>query len=235
MHLIALHTHGWLQTGPKFLYLQSSKIYNSLAFILPNTKGSKRIGPHNIDIISLLVGSLLGDAYGERLASGSVRFTFKQSVIHKEYLFWLYEVFRTNGICSNNLPLISKHKNYFAYYFITYSFSNFIWIYKMFYTHNKIKHVPTNISQYLTPLALAVWIMDDGTWKESGVRIATHSFQFREVELLKSVLESKFNLKVTLHTNNTKKVLYIKNESMSNLRSIVLPHFHKSMYYKLGI
>jgi ubiquinol-cytochrome c reductase cytochrome b subunit len=177
----------------------------------------------------------LGDAQGERLASGSVRFTFKQSVIHKEYIFWLSEFFRINGLCSNNLPLVSKHNNYLAYYFITYSFSNFIWIYKMFYTHNKIKRVPLNIHDYLTPLALAIWIMDDGTWKESGVRIATHSFKITEVELLRSVLESKFNLKVTLHTNNTKKVLYIKNESMNNLRSIILPHFHKSMYYKLGL
>jgi hypothetical protein len=84
---LTLHQHGWLQTGPKFLYIQSSQFYNTLAVILPNTKGSKRIGPHNIDIISLLVGSLLGDAHGERLASGSVRFTFKQSVIHKDYIF----------------------------------------------------------------------------------------------------------------------------------------------------
>jgi len=29
-------------------------------------KASKRIGPHNEDIISVLVGSLLGDCYGNR-------------------------------------------------------------------------------------------------------------------------------------------------------------------------
>jgi hypothetical protein len=31
----------------------------------------------------------------------------------------------------------------------------------MFYKHGK-KEISSNIEQYITPLALAVWIMDDG-------------------------------------------------------------------------
>jgi len=53
-------------------------------------KAKNRIGPHNEEIISILVGSLLGDCYGERLLNGGVRFRFKQSVIHKDYLFFFY-------------------------------------------------------------------------------------------------------------------------------------------------
>lgn len=45
-----------------------------LAFILPNFDGAKRIGPHNLDIISGLVGSLLGNGCVEREKSGGVRF-----------------------------------------------------------------------------------------------------------------------------------------------------------------
>jgi LAGLIDADG DNA endonuclease family len=59
----------------------------NLAFIIPNISAIKRIGPHNEDIISILVGSLLGDGYAERLNHGGVRFTFKQSNIHKDYFF----------------------------------------------------------------------------------------------------------------------------------------------------
>jgi hypothetical protein len=59
----------------------------NLAFIIPNIRAIKRIGPHNEDIISVLVGSLLGDGYAERLNNGGVRFTFKQSDIHKDYFF----------------------------------------------------------------------------------------------------------------------------------------------------
>jgi hypothetical protein len=57
-----------------------------LAIIIPNIRAKKRIGPHNEDIISVLVGSLLGDAHAERLYNGGVRFKFRQSIIHKDYI-----------------------------------------------------------------------------------------------------------------------------------------------------
>jgi hypothetical protein len=50
-------------------------------------KASKRIGPHNEDVISVLVGSLLGDSYGNRRSIEGTRFCYRQSIIHKEYLF----------------------------------------------------------------------------------------------------------------------------------------------------
>jgi hypothetical protein len=50
-------------------------------------RAKNRIGPHNQDVISIIVGSLLGDAYcNKRLIEGS-RICFRQSSIHKDYLF----------------------------------------------------------------------------------------------------------------------------------------------------
>jgi len=153
MHLIALHdSAGWLLTGPKFLYIKSSSstLKGSLAFILPNFNADKRIGPHHKDIVSFLVGSLLGDGYAERMSSGGVRFTFRQSAIRKEYLFWLHNFLNTRGYCSNNLPIyytqITGDKLLGYYRFGTYRFTSLLWLYKLFYTHNKIKVIPTNIA-----------------------------------------------------------------------------------------
>jgi hypothetical protein len=42
-----------------------------------------RIGPHNIDIISVIIGSLLGDSYGNSKTIDGVRFAYKQSIVHK--------------------------------------------------------------------------------------------------------------------------------------------------------
>ena len=109
-----------------------------------------------------------------------------------------------------------------------------MWLYKLFYTNNKVKVVPNNISELLTPLALAIWIMDDGTWKP-GVRIATNCFTKEEVELLSLALDSKFNLKSSLHKNNSNYQLYIKQESLPLLRKLVLPYMVPSMHYKLGL
>jgi hypothetical protein len=77
--------------------------------------------------------------------------------------------------------------------------------------------------------------MDDGTRKKPGVRIATNCFTKQEVELLKLTLEIKFNLKSSLHKNNDKYQLYIKQESIPLLRELVLPYFVPSMLYKLGL
>lgn len=109
MHLIALHERaGSLVLGPKFLYMKPTSLLSEaavLSFIIPNTRANKRIGPHNEDILSVLVGSLLGDGCAERSLSGGVRFIFRQSISHKDYLFWLYKFFNDRGYCSNNLPL----------------------------------------------------------------------------------------------------------------------------------
>ena len=134
--------------------------------------------------------------------NGGVRFIFRQSIRHKDYLFWLYEFFNNRGYTSNNLPIGYTQKSgdnlYIAYRFGTYYYTSFIWLYKLFYNNNKKKVIPKNIADYLTPLALAVWIMDDGTLKKPGVRIATNCFTLEEVELLKLALENKFNLKCSL-------------------------------------
>jgi hypothetical protein len=50
-------------------------------------KAKNRIGPHNKDVISVIIGSLLGDAYGnKRFVEGTIIY-FRQGIIHKEYLF----------------------------------------------------------------------------------------------------------------------------------------------------
>lgn len=240
MHLISLHDGAGSILGPKFFYFKSSFSFKaSLAFILPNFKPHSRIGPHNEDVISVLVGSLLGDGHAERLQSGGVRFRFRQQAKHKEYIFWLYDFFNTRGYCTNNLPVLYEQKYgdkiYSAYRFGTYGYSSWMWLYKLFYTNSKIKRVPKNIVDLLTPLALAIWIMDDGTLKQPGVRIATNCFTKQEVELLALVLETKFNLRCTLQKNNKKYQLYIKQESIPLLKKLILPYMVPSMLYKLGL
>ena len=79
--------------------------------------------------------------------------------------------------------------------------------------------------------------MDDGGWTNSGVRISTNSFELKEVELLNDVLKSKYNLDTTIQKIWIKDQysIYIKKQSVPNLRNIIGPYIHTSMLYKLGI
>lgn len=124
MHLIALHdTAGLLFTGPKFIYMKSSStlLKASLSFILPNIKPA----PY---VISVLVGSLLGYGFGEREKSGGVRFRFRQSIVLKDYLFWLHNFLYTRGYCFNLLPVIyTPGEKVLEYYrFGTYKFTSLL-------------------------------------------------------------------------------------------------------------
>ena len=207
-------------------------------------KAKNRIGPHDKDVISVIIGSLLGDAYGNKRYVEGTRFCYRQSVKHKEYLFWLYRFFNNRGYSSNLKPRIYTRllknngfiKEYYGYEFNTFTFRSFDWIYKMFYKNGK-KRIHSNLGSFLTPLALAVWISDDGCWVKSGTRISCNSFTLKEVELLIEIINQNFGLKSNIQKISTPNQysIYIQNKSIPLLKKIVSPYIHSSMLYKLGL
>jgi ubiquinol-cytochrome c reductase cytochrome b subunit len=107
-----------------------------------------------------------------------------------------------------------------------------------------IKIVPLNISEFLTPLGLAHWIMGDGYWDKSQntTDICTDNFTLEEVELLIKVLDEKFDLLSTVkrRIKLNKEVCWrirfsSKSENITKLRLLVKPYIIPSMYYKLNI
>jgi len=87
-----------------------------------------RIGPHNIDIISIIYGLLLGDGYASNRTGEGVRIAIKQSEVHKEYLVFLYNFFYDRGYCTNieprkyTRPIKGMDRFYLGYEFNTYTF-----------------------------------------------------------------------------------------------------------------
>lgn len=232
---------GFIQSRSLFISnLQKNK---QRYYHISNIKSKNRIGPHNFDVISVIIGSMLGDAYANKRSGEGVRICYSQSIVHKEYLFWLYNFFYTRGYASNLPPrqysrtIQSKPGMiYYGFEFNTFTFTSFNWIHKMFYKNGK-KIIPLNIAEYITPLALAVLIMDDGGWANNGIRIATNSFQLKQIELLSEVLKSKYNLETTVQKLSVKNLysIYIKKQSINDIRELLLPYIHPSMLYKLGI
>src|SRR5947209_208963 len=81
-----------------------SKISYNNAMFHTRVKAANRIGPHHEDVISVIVGSLLGDCYANKRSVEGTRLCYRQSIVHKDYLFWLYEFFYSRGYCSNLEP-----------------------------------------------------------------------------------------------------------------------------------
>ena len=206
-------------------------------------------------MISVLVGCLLGDCYAAKskaLVPGT-SFRFAQSIRHKDYLFYLYEFFYSRGYCTKAGPreyrrtLINASnvsKTYYGYEFDVFTFSSLNWLYDMFYSEGR-KIISPELINYLTPMALAFLIMDDGGWVSGSksVRISTNNFTKEEVQLLSQMFKTKFDLDCTVqllskgegNTPKDKYSIYIKVASLPKLKELVLPYMIPSMRYKLGL
>nr|YP_010218785.1 hypothetical protein LK370_mgp038 [Morchella brunnea]UBU98592.1 hypothetical protein [Morchella brunnea] len=107
-------------------------------------------------------------------------------------------------------------------------------LYNLFYV-NGIKIIPHNIYELLTPVALAHWVMGDGSKKKYGLTLCSNSYSIPDVVLLMNVLMIKYGLVCTLHLDKGKPTIYIAAKSMKSLRTIVAPHMVPSMQYKIGL
>ena len=83
--------------------LDSYTYLNVLPLKQIRCRSSKRIGPHNIDIVSIIVGSILGEGYLEKHGNG-YRLCFQQEYSHKGYITYLHNYLSTRGY-TNTKPL----------------------------------------------------------------------------------------------------------------------------------
>lgn len=230
------------------LYFSKYDFFNIASLIMPlrttsknKIKGLQRIGPHDQIIYSIIFGSLLGDGHAEKRNGGlGTRISFYQESTHLSYLLWLHSLLSSKGYCNETLPKIqtrlgTRGRVRKTLRFHTWTYTSFNFIHDLFYPSNKIKQVPHNIAEYLTPLALAIWIMDDGAKVSKGLKFCTNSFSYSDCLLLVDVLHLNFKLKSSVQsagvTNQYR--IYIWKESMPVLREIVSPYIVPEMKYKL--
>jgi len=191
------------------------------------------------DIHNILIGSLLGDLHiNKQRNSINSRLMFKQGLLNEKYILHLYDLFRhycgSDPKYSSNPHVKSGNINK-NISFNSYSLPCFNYYHDLFYV-DKVKRVPLNIGELLTPVGLAYWAMDDGCKLKNNFVLCTDSYSFSEVELLIKVLKDNFDLNCTyLIRNEDQYRIYIKLDSMGKFRSIVTPHFCQSMMYKLTV
>ena len=216
------------------------------AFYSARIKSFQRIGPHNIDILSIICGSLLGNGCAENRLN-STRFHIHCGAKNIEYIMWLHAYLSKKGYCALKKPAILKqigkrNKLYYSIKMRTWAFSSFNYIHQMFY-QNKIKVVPnlTFLKEFCTPLTLAIWFMDQGgKCNKADVLFHTNCFLKEEVQILQQFLLEKYKLESTLHKrfpsdSNRGYIIYICKSDLPLFIQIVKPYIVPSMYYKLGL
>lgn len=185
----------------------------------------------------IIVGLLLGDGHLETQNGLTYRLKVEHSFKQNDYVDWLYDNFR-EWVNQHPRQRIkdSFGKEFTSYGFTTYSSGSLRFYGQQFYS-GKRKVIPKLIKKLLTPLSLAIWFMDDGSWKSNKHRtyiIHTLGYDRQELNLMKRILEEKFGITTGIHRQYNGLRLYIMSSSASQFRNIIEPYVIPSMRYKLG-
>jgi recombination protein RecA len=177
----------------------------------------------------ILIGTLLGDAHIE-LGSHHPRIKIEHSIAQREYVDWKYHELR-------NL-VRAKPRERTRRYGTSYGF-NTLALRELWSLHEifgKKKELPNDIGNLITPLALAIWFMDDGSVKSkecNGLYFQTQGYSSKSRELLIELLQNKYRIESYVVQDNR---LYLPARSgAENLRKVINELVIPGMRYKLGI
>jgi len=222
--------------------IYSGLFFSSLPLIKPKRLTKDERSNFNLpeDLKNISVGLILGDLNIHKLRVNA-RLCFKQGLVHKDYLFHLFDLFQNfcSSVPKTCNPAVDGRtgKVYPFVYFKTYSLFCFTELYELFYTASGKKLVPLNIGELLTPIGLAYWIADDGCFCKSSQRVilCTESFTLKEVNLLMEALNNKWNLESYKVSKGSGYRIIVPRRSLSILQSLLGPIMPSMMLHKVGL
>ena len=175
---------------------------------------------------SLIVGTLLGDAY-IRTDGETSRLELHHSTKQVEYCKWkssmlpsLLFQFRYSNTYSKKYQ-----KDYYSFHATS---SRLECLNEFKYD---IKGINPNWLKYYNELSLAVHYMDDGSKAGNSHRLATHSFNKEDLVYFVDFCFKKFGIKWTINKEN---FLYLPTKYSLKFRSIVQPFIHPTLMYKIS-
>lgn len=192
------------------------------------------------EVLEIFFGKILGDGYLDK--SGALRFC--HSGKQKEYIEYCYKFFQKYTASPIKSTLRQKKESENIHEELTFATRSIFKDYlNIFYTYDstnkRIKVIPSNIEEYITPCSLAFWIMDDGMKNHKQLGLCTHSFTKEENILLMTVLEKKFQLVCKLHIQKDHRYpdkiwYFIRIYNVEKVWALVKDYIIPSMHYKFG-
>lgn len=219
--------------SPKWLNLNKYTIFNQIINIAC-TKGA--VNNNNVKGTSLIIGSLLGNSYLEKNEKG-VRIVFIKCSGNIEYLIKFYSYLSKIGFYKIKKPVLNKvisKNNKLLYYWRveSYYLTEFDWLYEMFYKDNR-KTIPSNLKDYLTPLTLTIWYLDNTDKLYLSSRQCFH-LNSENLNYISQALKDKFDIITSYRLESKGKVVFYIENPLSNFRETVKPYISSSLQYKLN-
>lgn len=184
-----------------------------------------------------IVGCLLGDGC---LYKDNKKQNFKLSFGHceKQEQYFHYKISIMDPFINNYRKNVDKRGNSIMLQTTTICHQDLNMFGNMFYNEAREKIIPDNLDIFLTPLALAIWVQDDGNLKNNvNMRICSQGFTKIQNEKLKQYLKTCFDLNCKVVEYKYKNKLYyfisFNKENTQKLSNIIRPYVIESMKYKI--
>lgn len=198
---------------------------------------------------AIIVGKLLGEGHLESRKGVVYRLKVEHSIRQKEYVDWLYKELKSlvrtkpySRVQKGTLPYKNKHYVGIKYGFVTYSLASLRFYGQQFYSNSGKKVIPKIVHKLLTPLSIAIWYLDDGSYisnRHKTFIIHTSGYPRKDLRILQQAL-TKFGIKTKLHRQRREEGIrwriYVLSESREKFRKMIEPIVAQipSMRYKLG-
>jgi len=212
----------------------NSKLIKEYKNYLPTTLPQK--------YFSIILGHMLGDVslkHNSNTKQTCIKFEWGKQA-YADYVYGLLKPYILSP------PRVQTRKNasgnlVTTYCFQTISHRSFNVFYDLFIVEGKKTVIKGLIKNYLTPLALATWYMDDGSLTDyrsghgQGVQLHTQGFTKEAVEQMVTELNDKyqFNCWMRLVKKGRLPIICLPSESYSLFYEIVKDYVDSSMIHKL--
>lgn len=187
----------------------------------------------------ILVGTLLGDGHLETQNGGrTYRLKIEHSLKQQFYVSWLHEQFQfwVRTTPKNKVKFV-QGKQVLNYGFQTLSVAQFRFYGFQFYGSSR-KVIPKRVARWLTPLAVAVWFMDDGSYKSKqhhSLILNTHCYSRSELNKLIDIFDKKWDIEANLRPQKDGLQLMFNGPNAVKLKKLIEPFVLPEFSYKFGI
>jgi ubiquinol-cytochrome c reductase cytochrome b subunit len=184
------------------------------------------------------IGMVLGDAsITKQNTHASIK--IEQGYIQQSLVIHLYDILASH--CFMTAPgtriessTSSRAGKIKSYWFKTWAIPQFTILWELLYVNNIKTIQPGLILNYVSPVALAFWIICDGSRSGNVVTLHTQSFTWAENEIISRELNERYGLSSTVVVHKKKySVVRFSSKDGPLLRKLVGSHILPSLQYKI--
>ena len=186
---------------------------------------------------SILFGIILGDGYLQSTGKNNARLRLEHGYQQKDYLFWkvekLRQLFQGKPVYLERVhPLTKRTYKYWRHQ--SQSTPYLGKIRNIFYPKGK-KEIPDNLEEYINPLMLAVWYMDDGYYyqRDKCGYLYLGNVSEKEANIVSLAILKQFDIQTNVKQKKKGFAIYFPRTQVEKLKLLIKRHIIDYFNYKI--